>query len=328
MQTIPIQKEFTLMSTIVLVLSQEQINKMKDYYSSVLTPVFPPGSVFSAKPSGCTITAYKSGKVLFQGAHAETEASKWGNGHHTSTPSKKVPSTSVKKHAYSPPENIGTLSVVGSDEVGTGDYFGPITVSAVYVPAEKISLLKELGVRDSKNLKDPQILEIASQLKHAVTFSLLVLDNLKYNELQGKGMSQGKIKAYLHNVAIKNVLKKMEPVKPEAIFIDQFAQPDVFFNYLKGQEMFEADKIYLSTGAESMHVSVAAASILARAAFVKQFEKLSEKAGFVLPKGAGPAVDTAAAKLIMAKGQEALKEFTKLHFANTEKALSIVKKRR
>ena len=197
--------------------------------------------------------------------------------------------------------------MIGSDEVGTGDYFGPITVAAVYADRAAIPLLKELGVRDSKNIKDPEILQIASQLKHAVPFSLLSLDNPKYNALQAKGMSQGKIKAYLHNLALKKLINKIAPQEAEAVLIDQFAQP---------------------AGAESIHDSVAAASILARAAFVKHFEALSQKAGFTIPKGAGPHVDAAAAKLIEAKGVESLQSFTKLHFANTEKAKKLVAKKR
>lgn len=98
--------------------------------------------------------------------------------------------------------------MIGSDEVGTGDYFGPITVVAVYAKKEQLSLLKELGVQDSKNLKDPQIIEIAKQIKDVVPFSLLTCDNPKYNALQAKGMSQGKMKALLHNQAIKHLMQK------------------------------------------------------------------------------------------------------------------------
>ncbi|PGZ07074.1 ribonuclease HIII, partial [Bacillus thuringiensis] len=79
-----------------------------------------------------------------------------------------------------PPASIGTMSIAGSDEVGTGDYFGPMTVVAVYVDAKQIPLLKELGVKDSKNLNDAQITAIAKQLLHVVPYSSLVLHNEKY----------------------------------------------------------------------------------------------------------------------------------------------------
>ncbi|MFS0780650.1 ribonuclease HIII [Bacillus sp. 1P06AnD] len=316
------------MGNVVLQMNMATISEMSTYYHASQNAKAPQGSVFTAKPAGCTVTAYKSGKVLFQGSNAETEASKWQSKQAykpaSIPPAKK---NTVKHHSYSPPATIGSMSVIGSDEVGTGDYFGPITVAAAYAPAEKIPLLKELGVKDSKNLKDPQILEIASQLKHAIPFTLLVLDNEKYNRLQASGMSQGKIKAYLHNLALKKLIEKIKPIEAEAILIDQFAQPDVFFNYLKDQEMFQCKQIYLSTGAESVHSSVAAASILARAAFVRKFDELSQQAGFTIPKGAGPAVDLAAAKLIERKGMDSLKTFTKLHFANTDKAKKLLHKK-
>lgn len=101
---------------------------MKAYYSGSLNDKQPPGSVFAAKVPGCSITAYKSGKVLFQGSGCEIEAKKWGDIARSAQPSKKTSPAAAKL-----PENISSLSVIGSDEVGTGDYFGPITVVAAYV---------------------------------------------------------------------------------------------------------------------------------------------------------------------------------------------------
>ncbi|MBM7692006.1 ribonuclease HIII [Peribacillus deserti] len=315
------------MSNSVLVLDSATILKMKSHYTSDLTEKVPPGGIFSAKLPGCSITAYKSGKVLFQGPGAEAAAAQWGGGApREKTISAKSPS-SVKTHSYSPPKNVAELSLIGSDEVGTGDFFGPMTVVAVYANKDHLPLLKELGVKDSKNLKDSQIMEIGSLIKEVVPFSLLVLDNEKYNRMQAKGMSQGKMKALLHNQAIKKLLQKISPEEPDGILIDQFAQPGVFFNYLKGSEVFKSKNTYLSTKAEGLHLSVAAASILARYAFVKHFELLSEKAGFTLPKGAGPVVDNAGARLLHEKGEAAMSQFTKVHFANTEKAKAIYKKK-
>jgi ribonuclease HIII len=317
------------MSHVVLNLNASQIAEMKQYYKAAVSAKIPPGSVFTAKVPSCTITAYKSGKVLFQGQTADTESQRWAKNVQPAknSPKKSAAVPSVKSHRFSPPPEIGGMSVIGSDEVGTGDYFGPMTVVAVYAKKEQIPLLKEIGVKDSKNLNDKQIVEIASQIKHIVPFSLLTCDNPKYNSLQAKGMSQGKMKAILHNQAIKHVIEKIQPDRAEGVLIDQFAQPDVFLNYLKGQDLFKADAMYLSTKAEGIHVAVATASILARYAFVKHFEKLSDRAGFTIPKGAGPSVDEAAARLIYEKGEAALNEFTKLHFANTEKAKKIFHKK-
>lgn len=308
------------MSHVVLKVSTLEIEKMKNHYKPYLSDKKPPGSVFSARTGNCTITAYKSGKVLFQGAGSDTEASHWGN------PSEKKELLSSKKITSSLPANFENLSVIGSDEVGTGDYFGPITVVAAYVQKENIPLLRELGVKDSKGLKDDKIAEIAKQIKDIVPHSLLTLHNEKYNQLQQKGMSQGKIKALLHNQAIGHVLGKIAPEKPEAILIDEFAKKEVYYQYLKGQAVVQTENVYFSTKAEGVHLAVAAASIIARYAFVRHFENLSKEAGFTIPKGAGPAVDKAAARLIMDKDEAVLPKFVKLHFANTEKAKKMVRK--
>lgn len=300
--------------------------KMKEFYSSSLTEKIPQGGLFVAKLPNCTITAYKSGKVLFQGSGAESESSRWGS-NEPSTNKKKSSDKPKSTTIYSPPQNISTLSIIGSDEVGTGDYFGPMTVAAAYVSNKNLSLLQELGVKDSKNLTDKQIVEIAKNIIKVIPYSLLILHNEKYNTLQESGMSQGKIKAYLHNQALNNVVEKLKPEKADGILIDQFAQPGVYFNYLVGKSV-NKENVYFSTKAEGVHLAVAAASIIARYAFVKEFEKLSERAGFEIPKGAGQKVDMAAANLIQKHGLSSLRTFTKLHFANTEKAKSLLSKKR
>ena len=111
------------------------------------------------------------------------------------------------------------MSVIGSDEVGTGDYFGPITVVSAFVKTEQLSELRAMGVRDSKDLTDPQIISIAKKIAKVVPYSLLILKNEKYNELQQRGMSQGKIKALLHNQALINLHRKISPERPEAVLI-------------------------------------------------------------------------------------------------------------
>ncbi|MEH7885923.1 ribonuclease HIII [Bacillus sp. JJ1609] len=308
------------MGNIVLQKKPEEIKKMKEYYSKFLIDKLPPGSIFAAKTASCAITAYKSGKVLFQGKDGETEAARWGTAVEPSI--KKTVVSASPSHL---PSNISEMSIIGSDEVGTGDFFGPITVVAAYVRKEDIPVLKELGVQDSKNLKDDKIIEIAKQLVTFAPHSLLTLHNEKYNQMQMKGMSQGKMKALLHNQAINHLLEKIAPVTPEAILIDQFAKEEIYYAYLKGQKNIMRENVLFSTKAESIHLGVAAASMIARYAFVRHFENLSKRAGFTIPKGAGAPVDKAAARLILEKGVDVLPEFVKLHFANTQKAKKIAR---
>jgi ribonuclease HIII len=59
---------------------------------------------------------------------------------------------------------------------------------------------------------------------------------------------------------------------------------------------------------------VAAASIVARAEFVRQMNQLSKLVGFKLQKGAGPLVKKQALDIISQLGVQALKDVAKLHF--------------
>lgn len=308
----------------VLILDNSIIEKMKIFYQEDLATKLPPGAVFSAKPLNCSVTAYKSGKVLFQGANHEEEAAIWEEFAKGEPTNQSIPKQTESNRQDMPP--LGQMSLIGSDEVGTGDYFGPITVVAAFVKVDQFEQLSKLGVKDSKGMKDDQIIKIAKELIKHIPYSLLVLPNEKYNSLQRKGMNQGKIKAILHNQAILHLKKKLGSISYDGILIDQFVERGIYYRYIAEQkEKVEEKNMFFYTKAESLHLSVAAASIIARYAFVKEMDKLSEKAGFPIPKGAGTHVDQAAAKLIEKHGVKALDMFCKVHFANTDKAKKILK---
>jgi ribonuclease HIII len=313
------------MAHVVKKMTNNEILAMKAKLTSALQDKIPPGAIFTAKLPDCTVTAYQSGKVLFQGKQAEETAQNFAG----SLTAPKVKKTASKlQHTYAPPANVADLSLIGSDEVGTGDYFGPMTVVAAYVGADQLELVKELGVKDSKHLNDKQIVQIAKELIHTISYSLLVLPNEKYNALQQRGMTQGKIKALLHNRALQNVKAKVEGEKLDGILIDQFCEPGVYFNYLKQEQIVLKDGLFFSTKGESVHLSVAAASILARYSFIKEMDKLGARFHTVLPKGAGAHVDVKAAELIEKYGESILNTITKKHFANTQKALKLLEKKR
>lgn len=314
------------MSNIVLLLSSEQQKEIETYYASSRVERNAPGVIFAAKLPDAAITVYKSGKVMFQGIGAKREASKFGE--IKSTPPSQQATLSIKTKGDKLPENFSTMSVIGSDETGTGDYFGPITVAAVYVPHDKIELIKELGVKDSKMLSDYVMLRMAKDIMSVCSYSILTLNNEKYNEIQAKGYSQGKMKAVLHNQAIKNVLTKITPEKPEYILIDQFAERDTYFKHIQNEKEIIREDVLFSTKAEQLHVAVASASILARYAFLKEMDRLSSLVGFPLQKGASAKVDEMAAKIFLEQGEEKLRSISKWHFANTEKAKTLIDKKR
>lgn len=313
------------MAQTVLQLTQDELNQLITVYQSYKVERNAPGVIFAAKLPNVTITLYKSGKALFQGADAHTEASRWSSTIQIEESlSKKAPVTK----GDTLPSNLSTCSIIGSDETGTGDYFGPMTVAAVYVEQGQIELLRELGVKDSKILTDEKMVEIAPQIKAVCHHSILVLRNEKYNTVQQKAWSQGKIKALLHNQAILHVLQKIHPTQPDYILIDQFAERDIYYRHIAKEKEIVRDRVLFSTKAEQLHIAVAAASILARVAFIKEMNQISEAIGIEIPKGASKKVDEIAAHILLTKGEDTLKNITKWHFANTEKAKLIAKKKK
>ncbi|MCR6107534.1 ribonuclease HIII [Salipaludibacillus agaradhaerens] len=319
------------MSYEVINVSRKKLDDMKDHYRSSLKTTVPQGAIFSAKTAvGCHVTAYQSGKVLFQGKEASKEAAQWQN--ELSAPKHSLATSTTQKshvdnHSYYPPNNLETLTILGSDETGTGDYFGPMTVACVHLTAEQMKTIDSWGVRDSKTIKDVAIRDLAPKLLNECIYSLLILKNDKYNHMQKKGMNQGQMKALLHHRAIMNVMTtcKEKNLDFDGVLVDQFVTPSGYFKYLSdnGTSWSAKKPIYFATKAESKHPAVATASILARYAFLKEMDTLSKKFGVTIPKGAGPHVDLAAKEIIQQYGKETLYSITKWHFSNTQRALAL-----
>lgn len=209
------------------------------------------------------------------------------------------------------------LSIVGTDEVGTGDFFGPIVVAGAFVPKTQIPSLMKLGVKDSKLLSDIKIQEIAPTLIKELKYSALVLDNVKFNYLtRVQHFNMNKIKALLHNNVLYNLIPKIE--KYDAIVIDAFTTKDKYFEYIKEQEHIVED-VLLEEKGESKYIAIAAASIIARYLFLLHMNKLSKEVGFELPKGAGSKVDLAITKIIKDQGERYIDIVGKTNFKNMEK---------
>ncbi|HHU6750706.1 TPA: ribonuclease HIII [Staphylococcus pseudintermedius] len=288
------------------------------------TQNLPNGMRARAKYEGVTISIYNSQKVMFQGENA---AALWRKliGH---SESKSPTKATSKKKQTTPTHQIryNAYRCIGSDEAGSGDYFGPLTVCACYVSAQHVPVLKELGVDDSKRLTDKKIVALAEQLVTFLPHSLLVLDNPKYNERKQLGWSQVKMKAVLHNECIKNVLKKVDATEVDYIVIDQFAKQAVYEHYALGV-IPERQKTQFETKGESKSLAIAAASIISRYAFVKHMDQLSKRYRMEILKGASHKVDVTAAKVIEKYGLEVLDGMSKSHFSNRDKAIRLVNSR-
>lgn len=202
---------------------------------------------------------------------------------------------------------------IGVDESGKGDYFGPLVIAACFVAPYHLAELE--GVVDSKKLTDKRALELDANIRRTCPHSVIVIGNPKYNELHTKMRNLNRMLEWGHAQAIANVLEN----QPADLAIsDQFADPKGLQQALESKNL----KITLESRVRAeADPAVAAASVLARAEFLRRISRLSAQAGIELPKGAGPLVDQAAKKLVQALGRESLPEYAKTHFRTTEKVL-------
>lgn len=299
------------MTTKTMKLNPKQINDLKKRYQSFPMRTDIPYAHFQVRLEGVTITAYESGKVVFQGLDAEVYANLYGD---VSLPSK----SSSDKKVQSLPD---TGDMAGSDEVGTGDYFGPITVCAAVVTTQTRKDLPVQAIKDSKELTDETIRELAPQIMEIIPYSLLVLDNKKYNTIQ-KQNNMNAIKAKLHNKAYLNLEAKN--LLPEICVIDQFAQDTLYYRYLENEpQIFK--RLTFEMKAENKYLAVACAAIIARNAFLEAMDQLSNFYDMEFPKGAGKHVDTFGVQFVKKYGKDALNTVAKVHFANTERILNDAK---
>ena len=273
---------------------QEILDLRQKLSSHILKETKPDYTYYQIKTDSMTITAYTSGKVVFQGQDLswmeETES-----------------------------EN-NTYPQAGSDEVGTGDYFGPVVVAACIVSKEAAQKLSSLKIQDSKQIKDDQIRRLAPEIKAVCPHSILIVQNAKYNEVH-QNHNMVDIKCRLHNQAYVNLVHKGYTL-PDFIIIDQFVQKSSYYRYLKNEKEV-IPNIHFETKAENKYLSVACASILARNAFLETWDALEAKYDFHFEKGAGSSVDVCAKSFIERFGQKELTKVAKMHFKNTAKALSL-----
>jgi len=208
---------------------------------------------------------------------------------------------------------------IGTDESGKGDYFGPLVVAGVFVPDKQEKVLRELGVKDSKTFSDSRVQEYAEILKRGYKHSLVVIGPEKYNELYKKLRNLNRILAWAHSRAIENIL---EEVRCSLAITDQFGDKAYVLNALmkKGQNI---ELIQKPRGEEDL--AVAAASILARAEFLRRLYFLSQDVGINLPKGSSPPAEEAGVKLVRLLGDQILDKVAKKHFKLTPRILAVLK---
>lgn len=209
---------------------------------------------------------------------------------------------------------------IGLDESGKGDYFGPLVVAGVHVTPALAERLRDLGVRDSKRISDSRILSLESAIRPMVHHAIVPIGPKRYNELYEKMRNLNRLLAWAHARTLENLLSEVDC--PRAI-ADQFGDEQ----WIKNALMEKGKKIVLEQRPRAEEdVAVAAASILARAEFLRRLSQLSEEYRLSLPKGASEAVQETARQLVQRhpsrkEQTEILRKVAKWHFRTTKVVL-------
>ncbi len=208
---------------------------------------------------------------------------------------------------------------IGTDESGKGDYFGPLVVAGVYVPDEQQKVLQELGVKDSKRFSDNRVKEMADLVRKGYKHSVVAIGPEKYNELYGKLKNLNRILAWAHARAIENIL---EEVACTQAITDQFGDRLFVENAMmkKGRNI---ELIQRPKAEDDM--AVAAASILARAEFLRRLYFLSKDFEIDIPKGSSPKSEEVGLLLMKKHGADVLGKVAKTHFKLTPRILNLAK---
>lgn len=204
---------------------------------------------------------------------------------------------------------------IGTDESGKGDYFGPLVIAGFYCPPGQEEVLRGLGVRDSKLVSDNRCREIAETLQRGYRHAVVAIGPERYNELYAKFLNLNRLLAWGHARAIENIL---EHIDCRRAVTDKFGDE----RYVRQALLTHGKSIDLvqKVRGES-DPAVAAASILARAEFLKKLSYLGRDWGMEFPKGASLQVEAAAAEFVRRHGRENLAKVAKVHFKTTGKAL-------
>ena len=302
--------------TIVFKVSDNLKNKIIDYYKDLKKEKTPPYAVFQAQEADTTITLYESGKIMFQGVSADIDANIWIDLERRLN-NRIINIDGTETKAKEKTNDNFDMSTIGSDEVGTGDFFGPIVVTATFVSTKDFEFLQNLGVRDSKKLTDEKILQIAPEIMKRIPYVTTILDNKTYNEKHSNNCNMNKLKAILHNKALLE-LKNKNNWSFAKIVVDEFCSKDKFYEYIKDVPE-KVMHITFMTKAEDKVLSVACASIISRYIFLRKMDELSDSVHIPLPKGAGANVDNVAKDIKDEFGEDKLYELAKMNFSNANR---------
>jgi len=266
-----------------------------------------PYQVFLARKPGSAVNLYTNGKIVFGGTDESTIKIIHEHAIALGASTIEKPERKLK-----PLEVSGTR--IGTDEVGKGDYFGPLVVAGVLANNEVEKQLKELGIKDSKSLSDTTISNLAYETRRICgrkRFEEVWINPLKYNILYEKMKNINRILGWAHARVIENLLAN--GIDCHKAIADQFGDPA----YIKHALMAKGKQIELiQIPKAERDIAVAAASVLARDVFIRKLEELGDSYLMKFPKGSTHVIEFGK-KLVQIHGMSILGNVAKLHFRTT-----------
>lgn len=288
------------MATYSLQLIEENKNQVITYYDAYKVPVNNPNIIAKYKYHNITILLYRSLKIVFQGGDEDEVKTQWN---------KWKPEMILKEQ----------INIIGSDESGVGDFFGPLVVTACYIKEKDLALIKSLKIRDSKVLSTIQINIIAKQLIQQLEYSTIIINNRQYNKLYETYQNSHILKTIGHHQVIRKLANKVNCKK---VIIDQFVNKKKYEEYLKILNVADNDlKLSFTTHAEDKFLAVGCAAIISRYFFLKSIKQLEQEYKRIFPLGASTIVDKAIAKIKQDGLEDKAIDFGKLHFINWKKVI-------
>lgn len=261
-------------------------------------------------PDAANLNVYRTGKVSVDGKASALKSllEKWRVSN-SGTKARRPTSTA---NGASRPAASG-VARVGIDEAGKGEYLGPLVVAGVRILGESQDReLREAGVRDSKDLSVAQARAISERVKRIVgDENLRIIDLEPRNYEERRDAAERNVNRLLGELDAEIIGELAVDV--EAVILDSFGPKAR--SYVESR-MPPGIRLDVRPRAED-DTAVAAASILARARYLEEMERLSERAGFELPRGSTHVLD-AARRVYRERGMEGLRDVAKVHFATTE----------
>ena len=241
---------------------------------------------------------YRSGKVLFQGRDTERQV---GMAEGILTQEKQG-SRALK------------FAIVGGDESGKGDLFGPLVVAAFGARDEsERRQVVQAGARDCKLMKDPEVHTVAARLSHIGVSSVRVLMPDEYNAQYARVRN---VNILLNEIYAGLLLDLATACKAQTVILDKYGGRAMVL--WKTPQSF---RFVVETHAER-YPEVAAASVLARAAFLEGLGRTARDSGVArLPKGASAEAQAFMRRLASEKGKDVLRSVAKVNFAPVKECL-------